>query len=343
MVPNGWRLKTLAELTNEKLAYGANAPSCDLDDGALRYIRITDVDDQGNLNSAAVGINYDDGVTYQLQDNDFLFARSGNTVGKTFLFESNIHPASAYAGYLIRYRADKSQLLPTYLKQYCFSPRYKLWIKSQIRAGAQPNVNAKEYGSMSLPIPPLPEQRKIAKILSTWDKAISTTERLIDNSKQQKKALMQQLLTGNKRLLDDSGIPFDDEWEEAPLSSWLVEYKEKSSEQDQHRVYTSSRAGLVPQDEYFCSSRISDRKNIGFHVIPPLHMTYRSRSDDGFFTFNLFRGKENGIISHYYPVFYPKGNNVFFIALFEQHRNSFGKHSVGTPLCHPSCPVGNSA
>jgi len=70
---------------------------------------------------------------------------------------------------------------------------------------------------MIFPLPPLPEQRKIAKILSTWDKAISTTERLIDNSKQQKKALMQQLLTGKKRLLDDSGKPFEGEWEEIKL------------------------------------------------------------------------------------------------------------------------------
>ena len=70
---------------------------------------------------------------------------------------------------------------------------------------------------MVFPLPPLPEQRKIAKILSTWDKAISTTERLIDNSKQQKKALMQQLLTGKKRLLDDSGKPFEGEWEDLYL------------------------------------------------------------------------------------------------------------------------------
>ncbi|MCO4322328.1 restriction endonuclease subunit S [Aliidiomarina quisquiliarum] len=70
---------------------------------------------------------------------------------------------------------------------------------------------------MIFPLPPLPEQRKIAKILSTWDNAISTTESLIDNSKQQKKALMQQLLTGKKRLLDESGKPFEGEWEEVKL------------------------------------------------------------------------------------------------------------------------------
>jgi type I restriction enzyme, S subunit len=84
-----------------------------------------------------------------------------------------------------------------------------------------PYLNKTNCESIPVALPPLPEQRKIAKILSTWDKAISTTERLIDNSKQQKKALMQQLLTGKKRLLDDSGKPFEGEWEETKLNSVL--------------------------------------------------------------------------------------------------------------------------
>ena len=78
-------------------------------------------------------------------------------------------------------------------------------------------LNKATLEKLPLLIPPLPEQREIAKILSTWDRAISTTERLIDNSKQQKKALMQQLLTGKKRLLDDSGKPFDGEWKKGKL------------------------------------------------------------------------------------------------------------------------------
>lgn len=62
-------------------------------------------------------------------------------------------------------------------------------------------------------LPPLPEQKKIAQILSTWDKAIATTEKLLANSQQQKKALMQQLLTGKKRLLDKNGVRFSGEWD----------------------------------------------------------------------------------------------------------------------------------
>ena len=78
-------------------------------------------------------------------------------------------------------------------------------------------LNKATLEKLPMLVPPLPEQQKIAKILSTWDKAISTTERLIDNSTQQKKALMQQLLTGKKRLLDESGERFKGEWEEVKL------------------------------------------------------------------------------------------------------------------------------
>ena len=79
-------------------------------------------------------------------------------------------------------------------------------------------INLGDIRKLKAIYPPFAEQQKIAKILSTWDKAINATERLIDNSTQQKKALMQQLLTGKKRLLDESGKPFAGEWEEVKLS-----------------------------------------------------------------------------------------------------------------------------
>ena len=84
-----------------------------------------------------------------------------------------------------------------YYYQYLVSQYEK--IRDLANSGGQQNLSAGIIKGIHVPIPPLPEQRKIATILGTWDKAISTTERLIDNSKQQKKALMQQLLTGEKR------------------------------------------------------------------------------------------------------------------------------------------------
>lgn len=73
------------------------------------------------------------------------------------------------------------------------------------------------FKKLKIAVPPFPEQQKIAQILSTWDKGIAVTEQLLANSQQQKKALMQQLLTGKKRLLDENGVRFEGEWEEVLL------------------------------------------------------------------------------------------------------------------------------
>jgi len=84
-------------------------------------------------------------------------------------------------------------------------------------SGAKAGLNLPTIRSIPLLLPPLPEQRKIAEILSTWDKAIATMEKLISTSKQQKKSLMQQLLTGKVRLCSPTGKPFSGAWEEVRL------------------------------------------------------------------------------------------------------------------------------
>lgn len=84
-----------------------------------------------------------------------------------------------------------------------------------------PYMNKASCESIPVLLPPLQEQKKIAQILSTWDKAISTTENLLKNSQQQKKALMQQLLTGKKRLLDDNGVRFNGEWRKCRIEEYF--------------------------------------------------------------------------------------------------------------------------
>lgn len=106
-------------------------------------------------------------------------------------------------------------------------------------------LNKAALEKLPMLVPPIPEQRKIAKILSTWDKAISTTERLIDNSKQQKKALMQQLLTGKKRLLDDSGKPFEGDYNRVNLSELAT-------------IDKSSLGKKTPEDFEFSYISLSD-------------------------------------------------------------------------------------
>lgn len=115
-------------------------------------------------------------------------------------------------------------------------------IRDLANSGGQQNLSSGIVKSIHVPIPPLNEQRKIAKILSTWDKAISATERLIDNSKQQKKALMQQLITGKKRLLDDSGKRLEGEWTQVHLEEACFVNPKKPAKPD------DGLASFVPMD-----------------------------------------------------------------------------------------------
>lgn len=96
--------------------------------------------------------------------------------------------------------------------------RYTLSNLATGTSGSMKNITKDELLSLKILVPPAIEQKKIAQILSTWDKAITTTEQLLANSQQQKKALMQQLLTGKKRLLDENGVRFSGEWEHGVLS-----------------------------------------------------------------------------------------------------------------------------
>ncbi len=120
-------------------------------------------------------------------------------------------------------------------------------------------------------------------------------------------------------------------WKYDKLENWIEEYREKSTYQDQFPVLTSSRNGLIPQNEYYGEGRITQRDNVGFHVIPRQHITYRSRSDDGLFFFNRNDTGQTGIISHYYPVFtFPNGNGDFFLAALNFWRRRFSGYAVGS-------------
>jgi type I restriction enzyme S subunit len=217
-IPGEWECRRLRDLCIGLGQYGACVPAIPYLRDAPRYIRITDITDDGELlEENKVSIPPESAGKYLLTFGDFLFARTGATVGKTYLHDKD-SGWYAFAGYLIRFIPDEKLLLRLFLKAYTHTDKYYYWVKTTLHAGAQPNINASEYGSLLLPLPPLPEQKKIAEILSTWDEAIEQTRKLIDAKKHCKKALMQQLLKGKKRFKDYNR----DEWRVRTLGE-LVE------------------------------------------------------------------------------------------------------------------------
>ncbi len=144
----------------EKPQYGANVKGVDKKCD-YRYIRITDINEDGTLNQ---NIKYPEKVeeVYILQENDFLIARSGNTVGKTFLYKSGLGKA-IYAGYLVRYILNTNMVIPKYLLYYTKTTIFKNWIAKNQRVAGQPNINGQEYLTFPVILPPLDIQMDMVK------------------------------------------------------------------------------------------------------------------------------------------------------------------------------------
>ena len=154
-------LTPIGKLIIEKPQYGANERAVDGNPKTdVRYIRITDIDDYGNLlNDWKTAETIDS--KYLLEENDVLFARSGS-VGRAFVYKNKFGKA-IFAGYLIRFKFDLEKINPSFVLYYTFTKIYKLWLQSIQRTAAQPNVNSKEFQSLEIPLPPLEIQNQIVE------------------------------------------------------------------------------------------------------------------------------------------------------------------------------------
>ncbi len=162
-VPNGWEWERWGNIS-QSIQYGYNAPA--LEHGAIKMVRISDIQENCVLwdNVPYCQIEENDIDTYLLNVNDILFARTGGTVGKSFLVEE-VPEKAIYAGYLIRTRYS-SLLNPRYMKSFMESQLYWEQLKNGTIATAQPNCNGKTLAKMLLPIPPTKEQDRIVEKLT---------------------------------------------------------------------------------------------------------------------------------------------------------------------------------
>ena len=161
-IPKGWECERWGNIS-QSIQYGYNAPA--LEKGVIRMVRISDIQDNKVLWNTVpfCMIEEKDIETYLLEVNDILFARTGGTVGKSFLVEE-VPTKSIYAGYLIRTRYS-SLLCPHYMKAFMESQLYWEQLKNGTIATAQPNCNGKTLAKMLLPIPPINEQKRIVERL----------------------------------------------------------------------------------------------------------------------------------------------------------------------------------
>ena len=201
-IPWEWQLRRLVDTCSRKGQYGANVPKSEFEPGGIRYIRITDINDDGTLKDEAVGISERDAAGYLLRPGDLLFARSGATVGKTYLYrESGVR--SAFAGYLVRFTIEPAVLLPAFIREYVDTGRYWSWVADRRRVQAQPNINAAEYGQLPVPCPPLNVQRRVVEVAESFNSSLRRLREEVRAMQVVKQALMSVFLTGALRVASD--------------------------------------------------------------------------------------------------------------------------------------------
>lgn len=250
------RMKFIAK---EKLMYGANE-SAELDDRDLpRYIRITDLDSEGNLKEETFkSLEWEKAKPYLLEKGDILFARSGATVGKAYIHESD--ETACYAGYLIKLKVDLKKCLPKFIFYYTQTNKYASWIAENTIQATIQNVSAEKYANLMIPLPALSTQKTIISYLekrvSILDELITKKTRYIYLLEQQRQSIITEAVTkglNSNVKMKDSGVEWiakiPEHWEEQKIKYLFYESNERNFNEDATLLSLFTSIGVRPRSE----------------------------------------------------------------------------------------------
>lgn len=319
MVPEGWKIVSLKELLDGAVKNGFSPNASEVETGYW-VLSLGALSDEG-INSSEIKPVVPEHKVLQniLQEGDFLVSRSNtpDKVGRSIYFRGEVKNCS-YPDLMMRFRIDESKADNLFIEQQLKGSRVRTYFQSRAAGSSSTMVKINKLVLEETPvlIPPLAEQKKIAQVLSTWDKAICATEQLLTNSQQQKKALMQQLLTGKKRLLDENGVRFSEEWKDIRLKSVLSEVKLRNKDNPIDRVLSiTNHSGFVLSEEQF-SKRVASDSVSNYKVVRKGQYGYNpSRLNVG--SFARLDSYAEGLLSPMYVVFSVKGeilNSDYFMS-----------------------------
>jgi len=191
-----WKTRTLGECV-KSLDYGMNASATEYD-GENKYIRITDIDEMSSRYISENSVSPKGKLLdkYLVKENDILFARTGASTGKTYIY--NKEDGKLYfAGFLIRARI-KSELNAFFIFNQTQTVRYDKWVKLTSMRSGQPGINSQEYASYKFYLPEKQEQEKIAIFLSLLDDRISTQNKIIEDLESLQKGIRKYVFSNLK-------------------------------------------------------------------------------------------------------------------------------------------------
>lgn len=321
-IPVDWELKKLGDISVGKGIYGINAAAVEFQENLPRYLRITDIDNEGNFSSQKLSsVDDKNSKDFFLKSGDLVFVRTGSTTGKSYLYNKK-DGVLVYAGFLIKFSIDFRKANDYYIWNYTKTTKYSNWVQKLSQRSGQPGLNSNEYFNLVLPLPPLPEQKAIADCLSTWDRAIESQTKLIKAKEKRKKALIQKLLTGKKRLPG-----FIEEWKEIKLGDVFAERNEIKI--IDLPLLSIGQDGVYPQTDSNKRDISNTDKSKYKRIVP---------GDIGYNTMRMWQGRSalsslEGIVSPAYTILTPKNkvNSYYFSILFKTSKltNLFWRNSQG--------------
>ena len=179
----------LSDICIGKGNYGIPASAVPFSEDLYTYLRITDINDDGTLNLAdKKSVNDPKAKNYILKENDIVFARTGNSTGRSYFYDSR-DGELVYAGFLIKFSLDPQKVNPLFIKYYAISEAYRGWIASFNTGSTRGNINAQTYANMEIPLPSRSQQDLTVDILSSLDSKIRWNTQINHNLEEQAKAI----------------------------------------------------------------------------------------------------------------------------------------------------------
>ena len=331
---DGWEQRKLGECM-DSFEYGLNAAAKEYD-GMHKYIRITDIDDethnfiQSNLTSPDIDFN-SDVSDYKLNVNDIVFARTGASVGKTYLYNQNDGDLY-YAGFLIRGKVNED-CDAGFIYQNTLTTDYDSFIRITSQRSGQPGVNSKEYTTFRLNIPCKGEQEKISKLLNRLDKLFTLHQRKLEKLKLNKGALLQKLFPQKGCTIPDVRFKgFTDAWEQRKFGEIMTFLNGRAYKQDEllgDGKYKVLRVGnFYTNDSWYYSDLELDDK-------------YYAMNGDLLYTWSATFGphiwKGEKVIYHYHIwklVLQDKIDKIFALQLLEVDKANIMSDKNGSTMVH---------
>lgn len=318
-IPSGWEVKKLSDICEIKGRIGYRGYTVEdivpKGEGAITLSPSNFINGLINYSDSTYisWFKYDESPEIQIENNDILLVKTGSTYGKSAIVTNLVEKATINPQIVV---VKKIKVEKRFLSYLIADNIIQKQISSVVVGGAIPTLSQENILNFIIPLPPLPEQKAIAQVLSSMDKAIQITNQLIAQKEQRKKWLMQNLLTGKKRLRG-----YDGKWKEIHIREVAKEISLKNKEVKALTVLSCTKYnGLVPSLEYFGRKIFADDLST-YKIVPKHHFAYATNHiEEG--SIGYQENFEEALISPMYTVFKTDKsiNAYFFFKLLKSHR-----------------------